>query len=330
MSPIERTRRCVDHYRALGLCPLPSRMDVKGPMLPTYAEHYRGVPVPESVYDDWRTSNVQVICGVKSPTPTKVIAVDIDSEAARRVWWRICTRHAYAPGDTWVSRSGSGGWHFWFTLPEGMAECPSGMIYGVWDTWGDDGRGRWVKHQEVRIIADHALIIAPPSIHVETGRPYCFVGCKDPNHHRLPEVAPRWLLDMPRLVTPRCIAEPPSPAPAPRKFVSAGGRFYTREEVLDAIGERKLDIAKSWGLVTERDRPNASGWIPCFVPGREDPRHSRPSGSFHYRDGTLQDRKDLRTISFFDLGVLLGRYERWQDCRDDLGETFLGRRPCGS
>ena len=53
-------------------------MDVKGPMLPTYAEHYGPTPVPEWVYADWGTTNMQVITGAKSPTPTKIIVVDLD------------------------------------------------------------------------------------------------------------------------------------------------------------------------------------------------------------------------------------------------------------
>ena len=40
------------------------------PALPTYAEHYQGVPVPESVYRDWRTTNVQILTGTTTPTPT--------------------------------------------------------------------------------------------------------------------------------------------------------------------------------------------------------------------------------------------------------------------
>jgi hypothetical protein len=300
-------------------------MDVKGPMLPTYAEHYQGVPVPESVYAGWRTTNIQVVCGMTSPTPTKVIAVDIDSEQARGVWWRMCAKQGYTPGDTWVSRSGSGGWHFWFTLPEGVTECPSGMIFGVWDTWGDDGRGKWQKHNEIRIIADNSLIIAPPSIHVETKKPYRFVGCKDPNHCRLPEPAPAWLLDFPRLTTPRCYAEPARPV-VPRKPYIPSGHHYSREEVLDAVGDRKLEIAKEWGLATKSDIPNPNGWVTCWVPGREDPRRSSPSGSFNFRDGTLQDRKDLSTVSFFDLAVVLGQCRDWRDMRDELGDRFIDKR----
>ena len=62
------------------------------------------------------------------------------------------------------------------------------------------------------------------------------------------------------------------------------------------------------------------------MPGREDPGYSRPSGSFNFNDGTLQDRKTMETISFFDLGVVLGKYQTWKECRDALGDRFVGRR----
>jgi hypothetical protein len=300
-------------------------MDRKGPMLPSYAEHYRGVPVPESVYADWRTTNVQVICGVTSPTPTKVIAVDLDSPESEAVWKAMCAKHGYAPGETWVSRSGSGGWHYWFTLPDDATACPSGMIFGVWDTWGDGGTGRWQKHKEIRVIADHSLIIAPPSVHVDTGRPYRFVGTLNPNRVYLPEPAPSWLIEMPRLATPRFFVEAAKAHPTNRIY-RPSSRHYGREEVLEAVGDHKLAIAKGWGLVTAKNHPNPSGWVSCYVPGREDPCHSTPSGSFNVRDGTLQDRKDLSTVSFFDLAVRLGQCGDWREMRDALGDQFLGKR----
>lgn len=320
-----RAKRCVDHYRSLGLCPLPSRMDIKGPMLPTYAEHYGPTPVPESAYADWRTTNVQIITGAKSPTPAKIVVVDCDGPKAHDVWKAMCAANNYTPNGAWVCRTGSGGHHYYFSLPSAES-CPGGMLWGIWDTWGDNGKGKWLRHEEVRLLGDRALVIAPPSIHVETGSPYSFDSLANPNKIRLPVEAPAWLLAMPLLATPRCYSEPPRPPVAPPRPARTSDRWYTRDEVLDAIGGRKLAEAKTWGLVTKSDMPNPSGWVVCWVPGREDPRHSNPSGSFNFRDGTLQDRKDLSTISLFDLGVLLGRYSTWQECRDELGDRYVGKR----
>lgn len=74
--------------------------------------------------------------------------------------------------------------------------------------------------------------------------------------------------------------------------------------MLAAVGANKLAVAKEWGLVTKSDTPNPKGWVNCYVPRREAPRHSQPSGSFHFQGGMLQDRKEMSTIPFFDLGVL--------------------------
>jgi hypothetical protein len=164
---------------------------------------------------------------------------------------------------------------------------------------------------------DNNLVIMPPSIHVETGERYAFDGKASPNAIRLPVPAPDWLLAMPRLSAPR-FGELPKP-PEPRIDYRPTGNYYSREEVIAAVGTDKFGIAtKEWGLKAASYFPNANGWISCFVPGREDPERSHPSGSFCWRDGTFQDRKDNKSISFFDLAVVLGKYARWQDCRDDL------------
>ncbi len=130
---------------------------------------------------------------------------------------------------------------------------------------------------------------------------------------------------MPRLVIPRLTQTPKlQSAPKPTR---TSGNYYTREEVLTAVGTYKWDIACSeWGLVAENAGPNANGWCTCYIPGREDPHSSRPSGSFNFKDGTLQDRLDLSCISFFDLGVVLGKFANWQECRDTMGDRFIGKR----
>lgn len=322
---IRRTIRCVKHYRKIGLCPLPSRQDVKGPMLASYASHYGDTPVAESIYDDWWTTNIQIITGTKSPTPNKIVVVDCDSERAVEVWNSMCRTNRYKPEDIWIARTGSGGYHFYFSIPPSEVSCAAGLIWGIWDTWGEDGRGRWLPHQEVRLLADRSLVIAPPSIHVSTGERYAFDPTANPNNVRLPAIAPRWLLDMPRLIAPRFKPDMPKIVAAPKTYKRSNG-FHRRELVLDAMGDHKLVEAKSWGLVVKSDTPNPAGWVTCWVPWREDPSHSTPSGSFNLLDGTFQDRKDNTSISLFDLAVTLGKFATWQECREFLGDQYIGKR----
>jgi hypothetical protein len=325
-ADFDRTRKCVEHYVKLGLCPLPSRMDIKGPMLPTYAEHYGPTPVPSWVYRKWTTTNVQILTGTKTPTITKIIVVDLDGPEALAAWDRIAFQNGFGanvPG--WISQTGSGGRHHYFLLPDGVDECAGGIIWGLYDTFGETGKGSWCKHKEVRILADNALVVAPPSVHVDTGHRYEWLPSGGPNRVRLPMVAPDWLLKMPRLSAPR-FTEPPAPR-VPVSYTRQSDKYYTREEVINAVGDHKFEIAcREWGLISHATQPNPNGWCPCYMPGREDPRYSKPSGSFNFRDGTLQDRKDLTSISFFDLSVVLGVFKTWQACRDALGDRYIGKR----
>lgn len=326
---------CARHFRKLGLCPLPSKMHLKAPDLATYAEYWTE-PVPDSIYSEgvWRTANIQILSGSRTAGTTKIVVVDLDGPEAVPVWAAMCRKHGHDASRTWAVRTGSGGTHIYYCLPAGTTSCPSGMIWGLWDTWGEldgveAGRGKWAKHKEIRILGDNALIVAPPSIHVDTGEPYGFLPGMGPRAYALPAIAPDWLLAMPRLVAPRTI-EPPRPAAAAKAPSRPSGAFYRREEVLAAIPD-KIALAKSWGLQLARETPNPNGWVMCFVPGREDPRCSRPSGSFHADDGTFQDRKDNRSISLFDLGCRLrpAWWSTWQECRDALGDQFLGRKAGG-
>ncbi|APW60533.1 hypothetical protein BSF38_02004 [Paludisphaera borealis] len=76
-----------------------------------------------------------------------------------------------------------------------------------------------------------------------------------------------------------------------------------------------------------RVRPARHGRMGFVLgPGPGSPVSITPSSSLGFINGTLQDRKDLSTISFLDLGVVLGHYAKWQDCRDDLGYRYIGRR----
>ena len=160
-----------------------------------------------------------MITGVRSPTKTKIVVVDLDGPEALEAWHRITSQFRYAPNKGWISTTGSGGRHHYFLLPDDAKECPSGILWGLYDTWGWGtgsrlGSGGWCKHKEIRLLGDNSLVVAPPSLHVDTGRRYEFDETASPKVHRLPEPAPSWLLALPRLMSPRFTApEPPRPRP---------------------------------------------------------------------------------------------------------------------
>jgi len=298
---------------------LPSKDRRKGPALDSYA-CYWSEPVPDSIFERWASRNIQLIAGTQSGAPRKIVVVDCDGIEAKEVWDRLCTMHKHETSGCWISRTGSGGYHFYFSLSDTTAACQGGMLWGVWDTFGDGGKGKWVKHKELRILGDRDLVVAPPSRHVDTGVRYVFLRGASPTDIPWPATAPSWLLALPRLAAaPRCYPEPkPNQSTGPR-LRPRGGGFMGREMVLSTIPD-KLALAREWGLKTARDGPNEQGWVPCRVPGRPD---ARPSGSFNVCSGVIQDRATMETSSLFDLGVALGRFGTWQECMQWCGERFM-------
>ena len=223
-----------------------------------------------------------------------------------------------------MSRTGSGGTHIYYSLPPESKSCLSGIIWGVWDTFGVSGKGGWVNHKEIRILADRALVVAPPSIHVKTGIRYVFLPGMGPSEIAVPERVPAWILEMPRLSTPRT-TPPPKLAPVAVQPWTSHGKKLDRNAVIAAITD-KIALASSWGLDLATTRPNANGWVSCYVPGRESRASgSRPSGSLHAADGTFQDRKDNTSVSFFDLGSMLqpGAFPTWVSCKDWCSSRYF-------
>jgi hypothetical protein len=78
-ADIERAIKVARFFRAQGFNPLPSRMNIKGPALATYADYW-DKPLPDWVFTDWNTTNIQVMTGTH---------------------WRCASSIATAPSRTW-------------------------------------------------------------------------------------------------------------------------------------------------------------------------------------------------------------------------------------
>lgn len=277
---------------------LPSRSDVKGPALKSFAEYW-DEPIPMGVFSGWTGTNLQLMCGSR----WGLVVVDLDGPRAIRIWERITTQRCTP--QTWVVETGSGGRHWYFTVPTGSANSTieSGAI------WKSVGR-----HSAIEILGDRKLVIAPPSIHVDTKRRYRFlVG---PKQLPSPAPLPDWIAALPRL-KPRPVERPAVPAysgPA----VSVDGSYSTRA-VMDAIPPvDKVELARQYGLRLA-GRPNAAGWIACHAIDRED---SNPSAGFNPESGYYYDHGRRERMSLFELGAVSGRYASWKDCCNDLGRTY--------
>jgi hypothetical protein len=322
-SQIQRALQGALFFRDRGYNPLPARSDRKSPMLASFTEFW-SQPVPQEVYADWAAENVQVMCGAR----WKLCVVDCDGDQAHNVF-RAMKRHhdpdQVGPYATWTARTGGGGWHFWFTLPDHVKTCESRRVWGLWDTWGGSThQGDWAHHREIRLLGDGALVVAPPSLHVETRVPYAWITGRGPDELPEPGPVPAWVLDLP--VASPCRGAPsappgPLPAPPPESPLRPAGGLYERDEVLHAIKD-KIALARRWGLRIASPRPNAKGWVACHAIGRED---KSPSASISESSGVYCDLAQGVRLSLFDLAAALGAYPDWQAAKNALGDEFVGR-----
>jgi hypothetical protein len=81
--------------------------------------------------------------------------------------------------------------------------------------------------------------------------------------------------------------------------------------VLAAIPD-PVALAVSWGLRLAGPGNAGSLWTPCYAANRED-RH--PSAQLNRDTGWYRDFATGHTCGFFDLGVLLGKFSTWKDCK---------------
>lgn len=304
---VDRAQKVARYYRQIGLAPLPSKNDEKRPDLFEFAS-LQSEPLSEERMSCWRTKNIQLMCGARTYGRRKVIVIDLDGYQAEIVWEEM-VRVKGGHEKTWEVRTGSGGRHVYFEIKgANLAPFKSGLIWGIWDTWGENGRGGWQHHKAIQVLGDGLLAVAPPSIHVVTGKRYGFIDGHCPKTILFPAPVPGWLTEMPRLGTPRFAHEERKPILQAKKRIAGCSRL-NRSEVLAMIDD-KAALAESWGLRIASRKPNMNGWMSCHAVGRED---RTPSASFSADNGTYHDCRDAESVSLFDLGVMLGQFATWQD-----------------
>lgn len=297
-------RACVEFYRRKGFRPLPSRSDRKGPTLLTYGQFWTE-PVPDQVYSDWSAQNVQLLTGTVD-TDLTLVVIDTDGHEAMQTWDIICQTNGGIP-DTWAVDTGGGGRHYWFLIDSPHAAGPSRKVWGIWNAWPVPD-GTWVKHKEIRIIATRGLVVAPPSVHVDTGIPYRFVPGHGPRDMDMPSFLPAWVAALPGLPDKPFTAPPPLKPHRPFE----GGGESERDRVLNGIPD-KIGFAREMGLrVVGRQ---CDGWVTCRAIDRED---RRPSGRINASTGVYHDRATGQSMSYIDLIKELGKFPTWKDALSHL------------
>jgi hypothetical protein len=297
----------------LGFNPLPSIPGEKKPALNTYKEYFTD-PVPGWMLRNFDSPNIQLVLGVR----WNLCVLDIDGYESALKWESI--RAGRPLPRTWVVRSGGGGIHHYYGVPAGVTVLPYRRLWGVWDATPGT-RGGWRPKLGIELLCDRRLIVAPPSVHGRTNRPYRFAEGCSPDEVPRPAPLPGWVLDLPPVRKPRVAESATQPRPVMRPRPSTG-RTFDRAAVRDAIGD-KLALATSWGLRVARRHHDSGGWIPCHAIDRED---RTPSAQFNIFSGFYNEPGSGETLGLFDLAAALGVYSTWQDAVNDLGSRYLATR----
>lgn len=298
-------RSWFNFYRARGYQPLPSRPDVKRPFV-RFGEWWES-DAPEGLFEQTPTTNIQIMTG----RHWRLLVIDLDGEPAIEQWKRLMP---YCPR-TWVTHSGGGGRHVWFSVAPDARPLPKAVLWRP-----DPSKPREKGEPAIERLCDRSLVIAPPSIHPRTGNRYRFLAGCSPKDVPGPAPVPARILGMKPLVAPRPVLSVVEERAVRRESVARPGEQVRTADVLAAIPD-KTSLAKSWGLRFASDRPNHSGWCSCHAVGRKD---DHPSASFRPDTGRYWE-PDRGSLSFLDLSVLLGVYADWRDARDDLAVRYRAR-----
>lgn len=301
--------RWAEFYRFRGYQPLPSdprSVEDGGGKRPLmrYAQWWEDF-APLDLFDRFPTTNLQVMTG----RFWGLLVIDLDGPEAIERWPLLapcCPR-------TWITHSGGGGRHLWFSVAKEGPPMPKAVLWRV-----DPTKPRVKGEPAIERLCDRSLVMAPPSFHPRTGRRYQFLAGSSPKQIARPANCPPWILGLKPIEAPR--VESPSAVRVPRITPTTRyGASVRTEDVLAAILD-KTALAQSWGLRIASLKPNAAGWCPCHAIGRED---GNPSASFSPSSGRYWE-PGLRTVNLLDLGVRLGVYADWKDARDDLAGRFIG------
>ncbi len=294
MNPddIDLCKRYAAIYKLRGLQPLPSSPTEKKPLI-RYADLW-DKKAPDDLFERFPSSNLQIMAGIH----WRLLVIDLDGEEAQRRWDRM-GRHP----KTWVSHSGGNGIHLWFRLKEDCSiELPKAIL------WKGEG-----KHNMIERLCDRSLVVAPPSIHVKTGKRYRFLDkWHSPLGIGLPADCPVWVLRLQPIAMESVSCQAMSSTE--RRVVIPTSKQMDRNEVLRSIDI--IGIARSWGIRFD-GKPTQKGWMPCHAYDRQD---RTASAAIHRTAGIYVDKGSGLKLSFFDLAVAIAGFKDWREACEALAQ----------
>jgi hypothetical protein len=163
-------------YARLGLAVIPLEAGRKKPIFDKWTSIARAdVPLIRKWWTQTPNANVGILTGAIS----RCFVVDVDAKnGGLETYETLIHKHGRFP-DTWQDMTGGigGGFHLYFRYPAFEVRNAVGIFQGI-DVRGDGGQ-----------------VVAPPSVHPDTGRRYEWDGLKEIENTPMAD-APLWLIDV--------------------------------------------------------------------------------------------------------------------------------------
>ena len=213
-GPVDGTLR--EHaiaYAAAGFSVFRSRPRLKKPYREGWQDEATTDPrIIATLWSECPHANVSLACG------RNAWVLDVDGDTGRASIRRLIDQHGPLPLVP-LSRTGSGGFHLFFTANDRVSNSVGRLAAGI-DTRSAGG-----------------LIVLPPSIHPDGGS---YTWLRDPWRHEL-QPAPSWLIEL---------LDPPKPPEAPPRVIKLDHHVsaYARRAIENELEAIRTSKAPTRGL----------------------------------------------------------------------------------
>jgi len=205
-------------YTQQGLHVIPLKPRSKIPAYESGPGHSTLQSKDEEQIRDWWATNPEFNIGIPCGEPNRLAVVDIDGPTGENSWLETFNEAGRPDMNETLhvcSGRANGGRHIYYHWPPGQTITSTTIRPGI------------------DLIADGKQIVAPPSIHPDTGQPYSVTR----SHHIA--VMPAWLTAVrPTRIAPNEDPPPPMPAPERNEFAKRRLHGLCREVAAAPEGER--------------------------------------------------------------------------------------------
>lgn len=222
-----------DGYReALSIIPLSGKNPFKN------SHGYKDATKDKKQIEKWWTEHPRANIGIATGKINNLLVIDVDIKHDQGKYGdeslRDLEKELGELPKTWTVITGSGGLHYYFKYPEGHEISISASQLG----------------ECLDIRANGGYVVAPPSIHPETGRVYEWEGGSDPEETPLASLPQKWIE---RLTGKKSKEEKKEPFVLPEK-VTKGARNETMFHYGASLRANKVSATKTLELMEQANR----------------------------------------------------------------------------